>query len=103
MSSNSNTDINAAYVASWKEKNPKLFEFETDGKYLKYQNEKIDISDIYMQDILMNPNTFNAIPVIEAKDLFELIQLHIYGIQVKEKELLKKARRLKEYEYGRTY
>ena len=98
MSGYSNEKINAAYVASWKEKNPKLFELETDGKYLKYKEEKIDIQEIYMQDILYNPNTFNAIPYIEAEDLFELIKLHTYAIQVKEKELTEKARRLKEYE-----
>lgn len=99
MSGNSNKEINAAYVASWKEKNPKLFEFETDGKYLKYKEEKIDIRNIYMQDVLINPNLFNSIPYIEADVLFNIIKLHVYAIQVKEKELEEKVRRMKEYEY----
>lgn len=99
MSSYSNEKINAAYVASWKEKNPKLVELETNGKYLIYRDKKIEIQDIYMQDILINPNTFNSIPIIEAEDLFNLIKLHVYAIQIKEKELQKKVRRMKQYEY----
>ncbi len=98
MSGNSNKEINAAYVASWKEKNPKLLELETDGKYLKYKNEKLDISNIYMQDVLINPNTFNDIPYMEVQDLFMIIKLHVYAIHVKEKQLQEKVRRLKEYE-----
>lgn len=99
MSGNSNKEINAAYVASWKEKNPKLLELETDGKYLKYKEEKIDIQDIYMQDVLINPHLFNNISYIEADILFNIIKLHVYAIQVKEKELEEKVRRMKEYEY----
>ena len=100
MSGNNNIEINAAYVASWKEKNPKLFDIKTDGHFLTYQNQKIDISEIYMQDILMNPNTFHSIFSMEAKDLFNIIELHVYAIQMKEKELENKVRRMKEYEYN---
>ncbi len=99
MSGNTNKEINAAYVASWKEKNPKLRELETDGRYLKYKEEKIDIQNIYMQDILMNPTLFNTIPYIDADVLFDLIKLHMYAIEVKEKNLVEKVRRMKEYEY----
>lgn len=99
MSGNSNKEINAAYVASWKEKNPKLFALETDGKYLKYKDEKIDIREIYMQDVLINPNLFHSISYIEAEVLFNIIKLHAYAIQVKERELEEKVRRMKEYDY----
>ncbi len=99
MSGNSNKEINAAYVASWKEKNPKLSLLETDGKYLKYMEEKIDIQDIYMQDVLINSNLFHNIPYIDANKLFNIIKLHVYAIQVKEKELKEKVRRMKEYDY----
>ncbi len=99
MSSNENEKRNAAYVALWKEKNPKLAEIKIEGNFLLYQNEKIDLKNIYMQDILINPNTFKAIETIEASDLFTLIKLHSYAIQVKEKYLIEKMRRFKEYEY----
>lgn len=99
MSSNNNNQINAAYVALWKEKNPNLKEINTDGRYLVYQNEKLDIQDIYMQDILLNPNIFVEINTMNEKDLFQIIKLHVYATKMKEKELLEKARRLREYEY----
>lgn len=98
MSGNNNIQINAAYVASWKTKNLKLLELKTDGHFLTYQNKKIDISEIYMQDILMNSNTFNFIYSMEAKDLFRIIELHTHAIQMKEKELENKVRKIKEYE-----
>lgn len=99
MSGFDNSKINAAYVASWKEKNPKLFDLKMDGKHLIYYNEKLDISEIYMQDILINPNIFYNITTIESKDLFAIIKLHVYAIKIKEKELEEKTRRMKEYEY----
>lgn len=99
MSSNENKKINAAYVALWKQKNPKLSEINIEGNFLLYQNEKINIENIYMQDILINPNTFKVLETIEAKDLFTLIKLHAYAIQIKEKYLIEKMRRFKEYEY----
>lgn len=98
MSSNNNDQINAAYVASWKEKNPKLNDIETNGHFLIYKNEKIDISNIYMQDILKNPNIFYSIDTIESKDLFKIIKTHIYSVLSKEKSLEEKVRRYQEYE-----
>lgn len=99
MSGNSNEKINAAYVALWKEKNPKLKEMKTDGHFLICKNEKLDIHDVYMQDILLNPNTFYGIETMEENDLFQLIKLHVYATKMKERELEEKTRRLKEYEY----
>ena len=98
MSSTSIESINAAYVASWKEKNPNLLPLQTDGHYLLYQNQKIDISEIYMQDLLLNPILFQNINTIGANDLFEIIKLHINAIKIKERELKNKTRRLKNYE-----
>jgi hypothetical protein len=99
MSSNNIITINAAYVATWKKMNPKLKSLKTDGHYLEYNNEKIDISNIYMQDILNNPNLYYSINSIEAVDLFNVIKLHIIAMNIKEKELEEKVRRYNEYEY----
>lgn len=100
MGGNNNFQINAAYVASWKQVNPKLYEIKTDGRYLYYQNEKLDISDIYMQDILSNPNLFYSMDTIEGQDLFNIIKIHVNAIKIKEKELEDKVRRLSEYEFS---
>lgn len=100
MSSNDNFQINAAYVASWKQVNPKLCEIKTDGRYIYYQNEKLDIRNIYMQDLLNNPNLFYSMDTIEGKDLFNIIKIHVNAIKIKEKELEDKARRLSEYEFS---
>ncbi len=97
MSGNNNISVNAAYVASWKEKNPLLFELKTDGKYLTYQNQTIDISTIYIQDLLFNSNLLNSIPFIEGKELFDVIKLHTEAIKIKEMELEEKTRRLQAY------
>jgi len=98
MGGNDILQINAAYVASWKKVNPKLHDLDTDGRYLYYKDEKIDISDIYMQDILNNPNLFYSIDNIESKDLFNIIMIHVSAIKIKEKELKEKVRRLNNYE-----
>ncbi len=98
MGSNDNYKINAAYVALWKSKNPKLKDIECDGHYIAFGGEKLDISDVYMQDILQNPNIFYSIDNIDSKDLFKIIKTHSYAIHVKEKELEEKVRRYKEYE-----
>lgn len=95
MSGIDNKKINAAYVASWKEKNPKLADIKIEGNFLVYQNEKVDISEIYMQDILLNPYTFHSITTMEAKDLFTVIKLHVEARQMKEKSLVNKVRRIK--------
>ncbi len=99
MSGNNNKDINAAYIAFWKSKNPKLNDIETNGKVLTYHNEKINITDIYMQDILRNPNIFYSIDTMESKTLVDIIKVHIFAILLKEKELEEKVRRYQEYEY----
>lgn len=99
MSGKSNIDINAAYVASWQEKNPLLKDISLENNILSYKNEKINIEDIYMQDILMNANTFNSIYKIDGKVLFDLIKLHTFAIKIKERDLKIKLRRLKEYGY----
>ena len=98
MGSNDILHINAAYVASWKKVNPKLYDLNTDGRYLYYKDEKIDISEIYMQDILSNPNLFYSIDNIDSKDLFNIIMIHVNAIKIKEKELKEKVRRLSNYE-----
>lgn len=98
MSGNDNFQINVAYVASWKQVNPKLFDLKTDGRYLYYKDEKLDISDIYMQDILNNPNLFYSMDNIESNDLFNIIKIHVNAIKIKEKELKEKVRRMKEYD-----
>lgn len=101
MSGNDNFQINAAYVATWKQENPKLLDLKTDGHYLYYQNEKLDISDIYMQDLLSNPNLFYSIRTIDGKDLFNIIKIHVNAVKIKEIELKEKVRRLNEYEFSR--
>lgn len=100
MGGNENFQINAAYVASWKQVNPKLLDMKTDGHYLYYKNEKLDISDIYMQDILSNPNLFYSMDTIDVEDLFNIIKIHVSAIKIKEKELKDKVRRLNEYEFS---
>lgn len=98
MGSNSNSDINAAYVASWQEKNPLLKDLKINGTSLSYKDETIDIKNIYMQDILMNPNIFNNIYKMDSKVLFDLIKLHTWAMKIKERDLENKVRRLKTYE-----
>ena len=100
MGSNDNCKINAAYVASWKKKNPKLQDIETDGHYLFYINNKLDISEIYMQDILKNPNIFYSIDTMTSELLYKIIKVHIHSILIKEKQLKEKVRRYNEYEYN---
>lgn len=95
MSGMNNSKINAAYVATWQQNNPQLLELKTDGSYLYYQNEKLNIQDIYMQDILSNPNVYQSINKITARDLFNIIKLHAYAIKIKEIDLI---RRMKIYE-----
>jgi hypothetical protein len=99
MSGNNNYQINAAYVANWQKLNPKLATLKTDGRYLEYEDKKIDISNIYMQDILSNSNLFYSINEIDAKTLFDVIKIHVEAIKIKEKELNEKVRRFNEYEY----
>lgn len=99
MSSNSNQAINAAYIKLWKEKNPKLVQLETDGAYLSFRNKKIDIQNIYMQDILRNPNIFYHMTSIDSSQLFQIIYVHVYSIFLKERELEEKVRRYNSYEY----
>ncbi len=99
MSSYDNSQINAAYIAFWKQKNSKLNDLETDGYILKYKNEQLRISEIYMQDILRNPNIFYNMDIIEGSDLFKIIKVHTYAMQLKELELEEKVRRYNEYEY----
>ena len=99
MGGNDNSKVNAAYVASWKQANPKLFDLKTDGNFLYYYDEKLDIRGIYMQDLLRNSNLFYSMNSIEADDLFNLIKIHVYAIKIKETELKEKVRRLNEYEY----
>ena len=41
MGSTDNCKINAAYVASWKKKNPKLHEIVSDGHYLFFKNNSL--------------------------------------------------------------
>lgn len=100
MSGNDNFQINAAYVASWKQVNPKLLNLKTDGHYLYYRDEKLDISNIYMQDVLNNPNLFYSMDTIEEQDLFNIIKIHVNAIKIKEEELKNKVRRLNEYEFS---
>ena len=99
MSSYDNSQINAAYIAFWKQKNPKLHDLETNGYLLKYKNEQLIISEIYMQDILKNPNIFYSIDTIESDDLFKIIKVHTLSMYLKELELEEKVRRYNEYEY----
>lgn len=99
MSGINNAKINAAYVASWKEKNPKLSVLEIEGHYLKCYQEKIDLREIYMQDILINPYLYQEIATIEPQKLLTIIKLHVYAMEVKEKTLFNKVRRMKEYGY----
>lgn len=99
MSGNKNEDINAAYIAFWKQKNPKLKDIQTDGRVLTYRDEKIDITNIYMQDILKNPNIFYSIDTMESQTLIDIIKVHVYSIMIKEKELEEKVRRYNSYEY----
>ena len=94
---NSNQNINVAYVTSWKERNPQFSLLQTDGHYLMYQNQKIDIRDIYMQDILLNPILFQNIYQLKAQELFDVIRLHVDAMKMKEKDLANKTRRLQEY------
>lgn len=99
MSGNNNISVNAAYISTWKQKNPKLFDIYTNGHYLVYKNQKVDISNIYMQDILRNPHIFYHIDSIESELLFKIIQVHTYSMLIKEKQLKEKVRRYSEYGY----
>ena len=98
MSGKENYEINAAYVASWKQLNPKLVNLETNGHYLYFNNEKLDISNVYMQDILSNSNLFYGMKDIEGQDLFNVIKIHVNALKIKEKQLQNKVRRFNEYE-----
>lgn len=89
----SNKDINAAYIALWKSKNKNLVDIDTDGEYLIYQNEKIDIREIYMQDILRNPTIFASINQISSNKLIQIIKTHLEAIKIKNIELEEKVRR----------
>ena len=93
MGSNDISQVNAAYIASWKQLNPKLRDLETDGYFLKYLNEEIDIREIYMQDILNNSNLFYSLDSIEEQDLFNIIRINV------EEQLKNKMRRFQSYEY----
>ncbi len=99
MGSNDISQVNAAYIASWKQLNPKLRDLETDGYFLKYLNEEIDIREIYMQDILNNSNLFYSLDSIEEQDLFNIIRIHVDAIKIKEEQLKNKMRRFQSYEY----
>lgn len=92
MSSMDNVKINAAYVATWQMNNPQLLKFKTDGKYLYYQDEKLDISNVYMQDLFRNSNLFYNINTISAQDLFNIIKLHTLAIEINERKLNIKVR-----------
>ncbi len=98
MSSRENAKTNAAYIAYWQQLNPKLLALSTDGCILHYEQESLDISDIYMQDILRNANLYGSIPTIEAKDLFAIIKIYVITMKIKEEEHRQKLRRLEEYE-----
>ena len=101
MSSTENINTNAAYVASWKQINPKLTDLKMEGVYLYYQNEKLDIRNIYMQDLFSNPNLFHSIQFIDAYQLFQIIKIHVYAIKIKEYMLEQTQRRWQEYELQR--
>ena len=89
----SNKDINAAYIALWKSKNKNLVDIDTDGEYLIYQNEKIDIREIYMQDILRNPTIFTSINQMNSDTFIQIIKTHIEALKIKNIELEEKVRR----------
>ncbi len=97
---NSNVRANIAYIEYFKTLNPKLREINCDGNYLQYNNKKVDISQIYMQDILANNALYQAIRDIEAIDLVNLIELHVYAVQVKERKNMLGA---KNYELSSQY
>ena len=78
-------------------------DLETNGYYLHYQNEKLDISEVYIQDLLANPNLFYSIDNIDSQVLFRVIEIHVNAIKIKERELENKVRRLNEYEYSNNY
>ena len=82
---NSNVRANIAYIEYFKSLNPNLKEIICNGNYLVYNNEKIDISNVYMQDILANNTLFQSIRNITAFDLVNLIKMHIYAVKVIEK------------------
>lgn len=94
MHSSDISKINAAYVATWQQNNPKLLDIKTDGKYLYYQKESIDIEDIYMQDLFSNSELFYRMNTISAKDLFCIIKVHVYATKIKESKLNANVRRM---------
>ena len=97
MSSFSNSQINAAYIAYWQQINPKLNVLKTDGKSLTYQNETINIQGLYMQDLLRNSHLYHRLNSILPEDLFNIIRIHTMTKEIKEQILESKARRFEEY------
>ena len=95
MEFNENIFANVAYIEHIKSHNPKLKDIKCSGKYLEYLNEKIDISEIYIQDILTNKMLFDSLGTIEAEDFLTIIKLHIGAIKIKEKEFIYKMGEMK--------
>ena len=93
MSGNSNNNVNAAYVALWKSKNKNLVDIDTDGDYLFYNKEKIDIRDVYMQDILRNSTISTAIHQMDSPTFVQIIKMHKTALDMKKIELEEKVRR----------
>lgn len=90
MDLSNNLIANIAYIEHFKANNPKLNELKCSGKYLEYLGERIDISDIYIQDVLTNRNLFESLKDIDANELFIIIKLHCEAIQIKEQGLINK-------------
>ncbi len=101
MSGYNNQKINAAYINAWQQNNPKLLELKTDGETLKFNNETINISNVYMQDLLINPNLFYNIASISSKVLFEIIKTHTIALKIKELTMLEKVRSWNKYEQNK--
>lgn len=99
MNSDDNARINAAYIRNWQQHNPKLLALKTDGKTLQYENNVVDISNIYMQDLLINRNLFHNINTVDCKVLFDVIKTHTFATISKEIEMEQKLRSWNKNEY----
>lgn len=90
MNLNNNIQANMAYINHFKALNPKLSDIKCEGKYLEYNEERLDMSGIYIQDILSNRYLYENLKEIDAQTLVTIIKLHIEAVKIKEKELINK-------------
>lgn len=84
-------DDNLLYLQEWIRLNPNLQnEFTIDQNYLKWQDQKLDISNFYLPQMLYNEQLRDSLTTISANDLF-----HIIEISLLDDKRLKEQQRIK--------